>query len=102
MTHLSPVTPALASVLPIHAAAPATVPDTTTPDTALTILAVAEALQPDLAQGFQIDALRLRVEMERAFGGSDADGAWDWITSSSPVCRDGMWRATPSTRPSPW
>ena len=42
------------------------------------ILAVAEALQPDLAQGFQIDALRLRLEMERAFGGSDADGAWDW------------------------
>lgn len=23
-------------------------------------------------------ALRLRLEMERAFGGSDADGAWDW------------------------
>ncbi|MGB4826344.1 MAG: strawberry notch family protein, partial [Paracoccaceae bacterium] len=48
------------------------------PDPAAAILAVAEALQPDLAQGFQIDALRLRVEMERAFGGSDADGAWDW------------------------
>jgi hypothetical protein len=39
---------------------------------------MAEALQSDLAQGFQIDALRLRVEMERAFGGSDATGAWDW------------------------
>ncbi|WP_323764050.1 bifunctional class I SAM-dependent methyltransferase/DEAD/DEAH box helicase [Marinovum sp.] len=48
------------------------------PDTAAAVLSVAEALQPDLAQGFQIDALRLRVEMERAFGGSDADGAWDW------------------------
>jgi hypothetical protein len=47
-------------------------------DPATAILAVAEALQPDLAQGFQIDALRLRVEMERAFGGSDATGAWDW------------------------
>ncbi|MBN8632305.1 MAG: strawberry notch family protein [Rhodobacterales bacterium] len=46
--------------------------------TASRILAVAEALQPDLVQGFQIDALRLRLEMERAFGGSDADGAWDW------------------------
>lgn len=46
--------------------------------TASHILAVAEALQPDLAQGFQIDALRLRLEMERAFGGSDADGCWDW------------------------
>ncbi len=48
------------------------------PDPAAAILAVAEALQPDLAQGFQIDALRLRLEMERAFGGSDAMGAWDW------------------------
>ena len=47
-------------------------------DTAAAILSVAEALQPDLAQGFQIDALRLRVEMERVFGGSDATGAWDW------------------------
>ena len=47
-------------------------------DTAAAILSVAEALQPDLAQGFQIDALRLRVEMERVFGASDATGAWDW------------------------
>jgi hypothetical protein len=47
-------------------------------DPATGILAVAEALQPDLAQGFQIDALRLRIEMERAFGGSDAMGTWDW------------------------
>ncbi|MGP9790997.1 strawberry notch-like NTP hydrolase domain-containing protein [Roseinatronobacter sp. NSM] len=78
MTHLSPVTPALASVLPIHAAASAAAPETTTPDTATAICAVAKALQPDLAQGFQIDTLRLRVEMERAFGGSDSDGAWDW------------------------
>jgi len=69
MTHLSPVvqTRALAPVVPIPS-----------PDPAAAILTVAEALQPDLAQGFQIDALRLRVEMERAFGGSDADGAWDW------------------------
>jgi len=41
-------------------------------------MSVAGALQPDLAQGFQIDALRLRLEMEHAFGGSDAEGAWDW------------------------
>ena len=58
-----------------HVAPPVPV---TSRDPAPAILAVAEALQPDLAQGFQIDALRLRVEMERAFGGSDADGAWDW------------------------
>ncbi|WP_194098417.1 bifunctional class I SAM-dependent methyltransferase/DEAD/DEAH box helicase [Marivivens aquimaris] len=63
MTYLAPVAPPL----PVSSTAPAPA-----------ILAVAEALQPDLAQGFQIDALRLRLEMERAFGGSDADGAWDW------------------------
>ncbi len=69
MTHLAPVAP-------VRALAPvASIPS---PDTAAAIIAVAEALQPDLAQGFQIDALRLRLEMERTFGGSDADGAWDW------------------------
>ena len=69
MTHLAPFATerALAPVAPIPSL-----------DTAAAILSVAEALQPDLAQGFQIDALRLRVEMERAFGGSDATGAWDW------------------------
>ncbi len=56
--------------------APSAVPSPST--TASCILTVAEALQPDLAQGFQIDSLRLRLEMERAFGGSDAVGAWDW------------------------
>jgi hypothetical protein len=69
MTHLAPV----ASV---RALAP--VASTPSPDTAAAIIAVAEALQTDLAQGFQIDGLRLRLEMEQAFGGSDADGAWDW------------------------
>jgi hypothetical protein len=49
-----------------------------TPSISARVHAVAAALQPDLAQGFQIDALRLRLEMERAFGGSDASGAWDW------------------------
>jgi len=63
MTYLAPVAP------------PVPVPSR---DPAPAIIAVAEALQPDLAQGFQIDPLRLRLEMERAFGGSDADGAWDW------------------------
>jgi hypothetical protein len=63
MTYLAPVAP----TVPVPSCDPAPA-----------ILAVAEALQPDLAQGFQIDALRLRLEMERAFGGSDATGAWDW------------------------
>ena len=69
MTHHAPFATerALAPVVPIPS-----------PDRTAAILSVAEALQPDLAQGFQIDALRLRLEMERAFGGSDATGAWDW------------------------
>ena len=69
MTHLAPFATerALAPVAPIPCL-----------DTAAAILSVAKALQPDLAQGFQIDAPRLRLEMERAFGGSDADGAWNW------------------------
>ena len=67
MTVQTPVLPALAPVFPLKSS-----------DTAAAILSVAEALQPDLAQGFQIDALRLRLEMERAFGGSDATGVWDW------------------------
>jgi hypothetical protein len=68
MTHLAPVAQASlpAPVVPLAA------------NPAPAIVAVAEALQPDLAQGLQIDALRLRREMEHAFGGSDADGAWDW------------------------
>jgi hypothetical protein len=68
MTHLAPVAQASlpAPIVPLAA------------NPASAIVAVAEALQPDLAQGFQIDALRLRLEMERAFGGSDATGAWDW------------------------
>jgi hypothetical protein len=65
MTYLAPVAPPVP--VPSRDLAPAPA-----------ILAVAEALQADLTQGFQIDALRLRLEMERAFGGSDAAGAWDW------------------------
>ena len=64
---------AVAPVLP-----PVALLQSRSPDTAAAIIAVAEALQPDLAQGFQIDTLRLRLEMERAFGGSDAMGVWDW------------------------
>ena len=66
MTFQTAVAPVLVPVAP---------PQSPSPDTAVAIIAVAEALQPDLAQGFQIDALRLRLEMERAFGGCDADGA---------------------------
>ena len=51
MTHLAPVaTERALRLFPIPSL-----------DTAAAIFAVAEALQPDLAQGFQIDALRLRA-----------------------------------------
>jgi hypothetical protein len=52
MTYLAAVAPPV----PVPSRDPAPAP---------AILAVAEALQPDLAQGFQIDALRLRLEMCR-------------------------------------
>ncbi len=69
MTFQTAVAPVLPPVAPLQFPSP---------DTAAAIIAVAEALQPDLAQGFKIDALRLRLEMERVYGGSDAVGLWDW------------------------
>src|SRR5882757_3038165 len=38
----------------------------------------ARILLPHLERGQRIDAVALRNAMERAFGGSDAAGAWDW------------------------
>jgi hypothetical protein len=38
----------------------------------------ARLLLPDLERGRRIDAATLRAAMEHAFGGSDAEGAWDW------------------------
>ena len=45
------------------------------------ILAAAQQILPHLERGQRIDAVLLRVAMENAFGGSDADGAWDWKTA---------------------
>lgn len=74
MTYLPPA---------ISAAPPLALPPV--PSIAARILAVAAALQPDLAQGFQIDALRLQLEMERAFGGSDAAGAFGLEATMKPA-----------------
>ena len=41
----------------------------------------ARLLLPHLERGQRIDAVALRAAMERAFGGSDAAGAWDWKTA---------------------
>ena len=48
---------------------------------ATAVLAAAEQLLPHLEQGRSVDAATLRVAMERAFGASDASGAWDWKTA---------------------
>ncbi|HWU74129.1 MAG TPA: helicase, partial [Sphingomonas sp.] len=42
------------------------------------LLAAARLLFPSLEQGTKIDTGMLRGAMQTAFGGSDADGAWDW------------------------
>ena len=41
----------------------------------------ARIILPDLERGQRVDAPTLRAAMESAFGGFDADGAWDWKTA---------------------
>jgi predicted RNA methylase len=50
-------------------------------DTAAAIANAARLLLPHLENGRHIDAVTLRVAMERAFGDSDAQGGWDWKTA---------------------
>jgi predicted RNA methylase len=52
-----------------------------TPAKSSAILAAAQQILLHLERGQRIDAVLLRVAMENAFGGSDADGAWDWKTA---------------------
>ena len=62
---------------------PARIPASLTVRTssAVAILAAARQLLPDLQQGGRIDSGRLRMALESAFGGSDAEGLWDWKTA---------------------
>jgi predicted RNA methylase len=53
----------------------------TNPGPAAAIAEAARLLLPDLEGGRRIDAAMLRAAMERSFGGSDAEGAWDWKTA---------------------
>jgi hypothetical protein len=53
----------------------------TNPDPAAATAVTARLLLPDLERGRRIDAATLRAAMERTFGGSDADGTWDWKTA---------------------
>jgi predicted RNA methylase len=50
-------------------------------DNAIAIAEAAGLLISDLERGRRIDAVALRAAMERAFGGSDAVGVWDWKTA---------------------
>jgi protein strawberry notch len=50
-------------------------------DPAAHMIAAARLILSDLERGCRIDATTLRIAMESAFGGSDADGAWDWKTA---------------------
>jgi predicted RNA methylase len=45
------------------------------------IVQAAQLLRPHLERGRRIDADILRTTMETAFGGSDAEGTWDWKTA---------------------
>uniref|UniRef100_Q07JB6 Probably methylase/helicase n=1 Tax=Rhodopseudomonas palustris (strain BisA53) TaxID=316055 RepID=Q07JB6_RHOP5 len=47
-------------------------------DAAVRIIAAARFILPQLERAHRIDAAGLRVAMETAYSGSDADGAWDW------------------------
>ena len=51
------------------------------PSSAGAIMAAASGLLPHLERGVPIDAHLLRSAMETAFGGSDAEGHWDWKTA---------------------
>lgn len=46
--------------------------------TADALIAAAQLILPDLERGRRVEASALRAAMETAFGGSDAQGAWDW------------------------
>jgi predicted RNA methylase len=49
-----------------------------TPHRTDALVSAAQLLLPELERGHRIDAARLRAAMEQAFGGSDAEGSWDW------------------------
>ena len=62
------------------AAAPLTVAPLV-PAAADTLAHAARMILPHLERGQRVDAPTLRGSMVSAYGGSDADGAWDWKTA---------------------
>jgi hypothetical protein len=73
------MTSSSSSVAAVAAARSSGLPDNS--HTAAHILAAARLIVSDLERGRRIDAGNLRITMESAFGGSDAQGAWDWKTA---------------------
>jgi len=63
------------------AAAPFAVPAVSQPVAGVALVAAASLLLADLERGRAIDAPALRAAMIAAFGGSDAEGVWDWKTA---------------------
>jgi len=63
------------------AAIPLVVPAVSQPDADVALVAAASLLLADLERGRAIDASALRAAMIAAFGGSDAEGVWDWKTA---------------------
>ena len=53
----------------------------TAPATTDALVHAARIILPHLERGQRVDAPTLRAAMESAFGGSDAEGAWDWKTA---------------------
>jgi len=49
-----------------------------TANSATRIIAAARTILLQLERGHRVDAASLRASMQAAFGGSDAEGAWDW------------------------
>jgi predicted RNA methylase len=64
--------------IPASSAAIAAAPATPTADA---LIRAARLILPQLETGRRVDAPTLRAAMESAFGGSDAEGAWDWKTA---------------------
>lgn len=69
------------NLVPSAGQAPAALPlfsDSTPDKTSLPLFDAAVKIAQHFAHGLPLDSTTLRVFMESAFGGSDADGIWDW------------------------
>jgi predicted RNA methylase len=70
----NPASMAAFAAAPLPVAPPAPAP-------AAALAHAARIILPHLERGQRVDAPTLRESMVSAFGGSDADGAWDWKTA---------------------